>query len=169
MPHSPTSVRGRKERPKAVSGLLYRNGLCQILMVGSWSKLLTWRIGLRVVRVVGSSLELHLVLLTLGRRGVMGMAFLMCCSSQLHCCHLYLSHRVVHFPLCKIWFRVTNFSLGAILHCSILLKALTSKLLQVIILKKVDKVLAKGSTEPSTGGAGFYYNVFVVPKCNGDS
>ena len=25
----------------------------------------------------------------------------------------------------------------------------------------------KGATEPSSGGAGFYFSVFVVPKCTG--
>ena len=33
------------------------------------------------------------------------------------------------------------------------------------IKNKVDELLAKGATEPSTGCAGFYSNVFVVPKC----
>ena len=33
--------------------------------------------------------------------------------------------------------------------------------------KKVDQLLAKGAIELSTGGAGFYSNVFIVPKCSG--
>ena len=33
-----------------------------------------------------------------------------------------------------------------------------------IIQKEVDELLAKGSIEPSSGGAGFYSRVFVVPK-----
>ena len=36
-----------------------------------------------------------------------------------------------------------------------------------IIQKEMEKLLAKGTTAPSTGGAGFYSNVFVVPKCTG--
>ena len=35
------------------------------------------------------------------------------------------------------------------------------------IQKEVDELLAKGETEPSSGGAGFYSNVFVVPKHTG--
>ena len=33
-----------------------------------------------------------------------------------------------------------------------------------VIQKEVDELLAKGAIEPSSGGAGFYSSVFVVPK-----
>ena len=33
-----------------------------------------------------------------------------------------------------------------------------------IIQKEVDELLAKGAIEPSSGGAGFYCSMFVVPK-----
>ena len=36
-----------------------------------------------------------------------------------------------------------------------------------IIQKKVNELLAKGAIEPSSGGAGFYSSVFVVPKFTG--
>ena len=36
-----------------------------------------------------------------------------------------------------------------------------------IIQKEVDELLAKGVIEPSSGGAGFYSSMFVVPKCTG--
>ena len=36
-----------------------------------------------------------------------------------------------------------------------------------IIQKEVDELLAKGVIEPSSGGAGFYSSVFVVPKHTG--
>ena len=35
------------------------------------------------------------------------------------------------------------------------------------IQKEVDEVLAKGVIKPSSGGAGFYSSVFVVPMCTG--
>ena len=35
-----------------------------------------------------------------------------------------------------------------------------------IVQKEVDELLAKGPVEPSFGGAGFYSNVFFVPKCS---
>ena len=34
-----------------------------------------------------------------------------------------------------------------------------------IIKKESDELFAKGAIEPSSGGAGFYSNLFVVPKC----
>ena len=36
-----------------------------------------------------------------------------------------------------------------------------------VIQKEVDELLAKGVIEPSSGGAGFYSSMFVVPKCTG--
>ena len=36
-----------------------------------------------------------------------------------------------------------------------------------VIQKEVDELLAKGAIEPSSGGAGFYSCMFVVPKCTG--
>ena len=35
------------------------------------------------------------------------------------------------------------------------------------IIQKEDEHLSKGAIEPSSGGAGFYFSVFVVPKCTG--
>ena len=35
------------------------------------------------------------------------------------------------------------------------------------IQKEVDELLAKGAIEPSSGGAGFYSSIFVVPKPTG--
>ena len=36
-----------------------------------------------------------------------------------------------------------------------------------IIQRQVDELLSKGAIEPSSGGAGFYSSVFVVPKYTG--
>ena len=36
-----------------------------------------------------------------------------------------------------------------------------------IIQKELDKLLAKDTTEPLNGGAGYYSTVFVIPKCIG--
>ena len=41
---------------------------------------------------------------------------------------------------------------------------LTTPAYHAIIQKEVDELLAKGPIEPSSGGAGFYSNIFVVPK-----
>ena len=37
-----------------------------------------------------------------------------------------------------------------------------------VIQKEVEELLAKGAIEPSSGGAGFYSSMFVVPKHTGD-
>ena len=37
-----------------------------------------------------------------------------------------------------------------------------------VIQKEVDELLAKGATEPSSGGTVFYSSMFVVPKHTGD-
>ena len=36
-----------------------------------------------------------------------------------------------------------------------------------VIQKEVDELLAKGAIKPSSGGAGFYSSMFVVPKHTG--
>ena len=36
-----------------------------------------------------------------------------------------------------------------------------------VTYNEIDKQLAKGATEPSTCGTGFYSNVFVVLRCTG--
>ena len=36
-----------------------------------------------------------------------------------------------------------------------------------IIQEEIDELLSKGATEPSSGGAGFYSSVFLVPKFTG--
>ena len=64
------------------------------------------------------------------------------------------------------------FRLGVVLHYSITSSSLTLQLLPAtahhhVIQKEVDEPLAMGAIEPSTGGAGFYPNVFVVPKYMG--
>ena len=72
--------------------------------------------------------------------------------------------------LCLIWFGATIFSLDPILPCSMTSGTLMSRQLQLIILlfrKEVDELLAKGAIEPSSGGAGFYSSIFVVPKHTG--
>ena len=36
-----------------------------------------------------------------------------------------------------------------------------------IIQKEVDELVVKDAIEPSSNGAGFYSNIFAVPKCMG--
>ena len=99
------------------------------------------------------------------------MALLMCYSPQPHHLVLLLLHRLIHF---------CNFleNGGTLLPTGLYLilssppyfhnfkqfsiKAATAY--HPIIQKAVDELLAKGAIEPSSDGAAFHSNVFVVPK-----
>ena len=73
MPQSSTYVRGCKPRPKPDIGFMCIYSLCQILVVGPWSKSHTWRLGMIVIRIAGSPLGIHLLVLqTLERRRMVG-------------------------------------------------------------------------------------------------
>ena len=72
--------------------------------------------------------------------------------------------------LCFIWFGVTIFNFRPILPCSVTSGSLIIKVATIhhsIIQKEVDELLAKGTIEPSSGGAGFYSSMFVVHKFTG--
>ena len=69
-----------------------------------------------------------------------------------------------------IWQRFTIFSLGATLCLFHNFRWFNKKAALAhhpIIQKEVDELLAKGATESSIGGVGFYLNVFVVTKHTG--
>ena len=73
--------------------------------------------------------------------------------------------------VCLIWFGATIFSLDPILplfhdfwHFNV--KAAVAH--HPVIQKEVDELLAKGAIEPSSGGAGFYSSMFVVPMHTGN-
>ena len=111
------------------------------------------------------------------------MVFLMVYCSKLHqfnlhqlcglvCLHNFKSveNALLHQGLCLMWLKVKIFSLGAILHYSMISDCLTLRLLQHINLlsqKVVDELWAKGAIELSTIGTGFDSNVFVIPKHTG--
>ena len=72
--------------------------------------------------------------------------------------------------LCLISFRDTIFSLGSFLPCSINFWQFNVKAAAAhhpIIQKEMDELHSKGVIEPSSGDAGFYSSMFVVPKCTG--
>ena len=77
-----------------------KRDLYQSLVVPLWQKGLTWSVELRLIKVPESLLMVVSLpfLLTLGRKGVIGMAFLMCYSPQPHHYHLHLLYGLVHFP-----------------------------------------------------------------------
>ena len=132
-----------------------RKDLCQGLCHGLVGHLclrgLTWRVGMRLIQVARSLLVAASppVLLSLEEKGVWELALLVCQSPQLlqppHHLHLQL-FRLVCFStflingealhptgLCLILFRVTIFSLGPILPCSMTSGTLMSRQQQLII------------------------------------
>ena len=118
------------------------------------------------------------------RKGGMGSAFLMCQSPQLlqppHHLHLQL-FRLVCFSNFLINGETSNRSVFNMvqgyhlqlrshppLFCDFWhLNVKVAAAHHPIIQREVDELLARGAIEPSSGGAGFYSSIFVVPKCTG--
>ena len=113
--------------------LMFRNGLCSILVVPPWQRNLTLLWSLTVIRVAGSlyGVQLQVPLILGGRGWWMEFLMMMCYSLWLHHRHHHLNLycRLVHFQnswisweaflpvgLYLIWWRVIIFSLGVILH-----------------------------------------------------
>ena len=111
------------------------------------------------------------VQLILGRSKPWWMVFLRWYSLQPHHHHLHPLCRFVYFHrffisgvtllpigLCLIWLQVTIFNLGAtpLFHNFRWFNTKATMAHHPIIQKEVDEMLAKYSTEPSTGGVGFY-------------
>ena len=170
----------------------YRRDLCQGLCQGLVGHLclrgLTWRVGIRLIQVARSLLLAMSpqVLLRLGKRGVWGSALLMCQSPQFlqppHHLHLQL-FRLVCFTnilingeelhptgLCLIWFGGHHLQLRShppLFHDFWQFNVKATAAHHLVIQREVDELLANGATVPSSGGAGFYSSMFVVPKCTG--
>ena len=132
--------------------------LCWSVLVPLWQRGLTWRVGLKLVKVAESLLVLvsQPVLLTLGIRGAMGDSVpdvLQSTTSsssvvQVDTFSQFLNQWRSIFPtgLCFVWLRVTIFSLGLILPCSVMSSGLL-----------LWQSLAKETIEPFCSGAGFYF------------
>ena len=106
-----------------------KKNLCQGLLVPLWLRGLTWRVGLRLIKVAGSQLVVVFlpVLLTLGRRGAIGIGIpdvLQSTASSSSSASVIQVGILSNFwiqggallptGLCLIWFRVFIFSLGLI-------------------------------------------------------
>ena len=85
--------------------------------------------------------------------------------------NIWINGKALHpTGLCLIWFGATIFSLDPILPCSVTFGTLMSRCPQLIILlfrRRLMSSLLREKIEPSSGGAGFYSSVFVVPKHTG--
>ena len=162
-----------------------RRDLCQGLVVHLWLRGFTWRVGMRLIKVARSLLVAVSppVLLKLGGKGSVGLALLMCHGPQ-PTQHLYLQFfRLVCLSnFFDQWRSITcnRFVINMVgghhlqlwfhspLFCNFQqfnIKVATAH--HSILQKEVDELLAKGAIEPSSGGAGVFSSVFVVPKCTG--
>ena len=92
------SIRGCKARGKCS----FQINQCLILVVGHWQRSLTWKLDLRIIRVAGSHLVIHLTVPLVLRRGAMRDEVLMFRSLQLHQHHLHQLGRFVYFPIFRL-------------------------------------------------------------------
>ena len=125
-----------------------RRDLCQGLVVHLCLRDLTWRVEMRLIQVARSLLVAVSppVLPILGGRGPWWLALLMCHAPQPpHHLHLqffrllcfsnfWINEEALYLTgLYLIWFRVTIFSFGPILPCSVTSSSLMSRWLPLII------------------------------------
>ena len=68
---------------KPSSSLMFKNDLCQILVVGHWHRSITWKLELSHQDSRKTSSHASNVSTNSRRKGAEGMVFLMCCSLQL--------------------------------------------------------------------------------------
>ena len=161
-----------------------KRGLCQGLVVHLWQRDLSWRVGLRLIQMARSLLVVVSlpVLLMLGGKGghgdqhswyvaVHGLLIIFIYVFQVGMLSNFLinGEALLLTGLCWIWFRVTIFSLGHAIPCSYLLVVQCEGGCSSLSHYSEGgwELLSKGAIEPSSGGAGLYSSVFVVPKCTG--
>ena len=127
-----------------------RRDLCQGLVVHLWLRGIPWRVGMRLIQVARSLLIAVSppVLPILGEKGAVGgqhsecvtvlslLIIFICHFSRLVCFSNFLINgEALHLTvLCLIWFRVTTFSIGPVLPCSITSSSSMSRQLWLIIL-----------------------------------
>ena len=160
-------------------------GLHQGLVVLPWLQGLTWRVGMRLVKVARHLLVAMSppVLLTLGGKGSIGVGTPDVSWPSASSSSSSAVFQVgMLFQIFDQWRSITSnrFVLNMVQghhlqvwSCPPLfhnfqqfnVKAATTH--HLIIQKEVDELLSKGAIEPSSGGAGFYSIMFVVPKCTG--
>ena len=160
-------------------------GLCQGLVDLPWLRGLTWRVGMRLVQVARSLLVSMspLVLPTLGRKGSMGVSTpdvswsSASSSSSSSVFQVYMLFRFFdqwrritsnRFVLNMVWgYHLQLQSHPPLFHNFQQFNVKVATTHHPIIQKEVDELLDKGAIEPSSGGAGFYSSMFVVPKHTG--
>ena len=162
-----------------------RRDLCQGLVVLSWLRGLTWRVGMRFIQVARSLLMVKSppVLLTLGGKRSVGVSTPDVSWSSASSSSSPAVFQVgMLFKFFDQWRSITSnrFVLNIVQghhlwlqSCPPLFHNFWQFNVQVatihhpIIQKEVNELFAKGVIEPSSGGAGFYSSVFVVPEPTG--
>ena len=165
-------------------GDLYQ-GLCQGLVVNLWLRGLTWRQGMGLLQVARSLLVAVSppVLLRLGGKGSVEVSAPDVSQSSTSSSSSSAVFQVgMLFKYFDQWRSITSnrFVLNMVQGHHLWLRShppLFHNFRQFnvkaaaahhpIIKKEVDELLVKGAIEPSSGGAGFYSSVFVVPKDTG--
>ena len=160
-------------------------GLCQGLVGHLWLRGLTWSVGMRLIWVARSLLVAVSppVLLRLGERGPMGVGTPDVPQSSASSASPSTTSAAFQvgrfFKFFNQWRSITSnrFVLNMVwghhlqlrshpplFHNSWQFNVKVAAAHHPVIQKEVDELLAKGAVEPSSGGAGFYSSMFVVPK-----
>ena len=162
-----------------------RRDMCQGLVVHSWPRGLTGRVGMRLIQVARSLLVAMSppVLPTLGGKGSMEVGTPDVSWSSASSISLPAVFQVgMLFKIFDQWRSIASnrfvlnmvqghhlqlWSCPPLFHNFRQFNVKVATTHHPIIQKKVDELLAKGVIEPFSGGAGFYSSVFVVPKHTG--
>ena len=164
---------------------MHKRDLCQSLVVLLWLRGLTLRVRFRLVQVAGILLVVVSlpVLLMPGRRGAIGertpdvLQSTASFSSSFFVLQVgMLSHFLDQWRSITSNRYVFNMAQGhhlqfrshsPLFHNFQQFNIQAAAAHHPIILKEEDELLAEGAFEPSSGAAGFYSSVFVVPKHTG--
>ena len=150
------------------SSLLFRNGMCQSLVVSPFQRSITLILSMMVIRVTGSKWEVHLqVPLTLGKGSHGGchswcftvFVILICCAGWYPFLNSWISRNNNTFNS-FVFNMVKGHNLQLrydppLFHNFRQFNIKASPAHHFIIQKEMDELLAKGAIEQSTGGAGF--------------
>ena len=176
------SKRGYKTRSRTGFHFTVQKRPVPGLEVLPWLRGLIWRVGMRLIQVARSLLVAMSppVLLTLGGKGSVGVSVpdvsWSSISSSSSSAVFHVGILFKFFDQCSsitsnrfVLNMVQDYHLQLWSHPPLFcnfqqfnVKVATTH--HPIIQKEVDELLAKGVIEPSSGGAGFYSSVFVVPK-----
>ena len=156
--------------------------LCQGLVVLLWLRGLTWQVGMRLIQLARSLLDVMppQVLLTLGGKGSLGVGTPDVSWSSASSSSSSAVFQVgMLFKFFDQWRSITSnrfvpnmvqghhhqlWSCPPLFHNFWQFNVKGATTHHPLIQKEVDELLAKGAIEPSSGSAVFYSSIFVVPR-----